>query len=315
MDVIAEIDAAHGSDPAASVSEVEKVTGYSFSTREALPLALKLGLLGLTLGVIAVALSPLLAAMAGCVALWGALVLSVRKLHTEQDIKAAEIAAIRREYGSIVSAMASAIGLKDGKTHGHAHQISDLALVIAQQMQVSPEEVQVMQRAAVLADVGKIELSQSILSKEGDLTEDEWEEMRRHPELGSRILADVLHMSDAGEIVLAHHERFDGKGYPRGLKGEQIPLGARIFAVADSYVAMTSQRPHRKSMSHRQALREILRSSMTQFDPDVVRAFVSATEAGLIGSGSDSPDDDGSLSDLLPESKLPANKVAEIRLP
>ncbi len=277
---------------------------YHFPLRHTVALAAKLIFVALALGAVTVIVSPLAAAIAGCFVLWGALVLTVRKLHEEQDTKASEIADVKREHNSVIAAMAAAIGLKDGMRAGHALRVSDLASILAQQMQVRPEDVQVIQRATVLADVGKLEITQSILSKEGELSEDEWMEMRRHSELGSKILADVLQMSDAGEIVLAHHERFDGYGYPHGLKGEDIPLGARVYAVADSYIAMTSDRPHRKKMSHDKARREILRSSMTQFDPEVVSAFVRATDMGLIGPPSESVNG-GELSvEPLAESKL-----------
>ncbi len=283
---------------------MQERTSYHFPLRHTVALAAKLIFVALALGAVTVIVSPLAAAIAGCFVLWGALVLAVRKLHEEQDTKASEIADVKREHNSVIAAMAAAIGLKDGMRAGHALRVSDLASILAQQMQVRPEDVQVIQRATVLADVGKLEITQSILSKEGELSEDEWMEMRRHPELGSKILADVLQMSDAGKIVLAHHERFDGYGYPHGLKGEDIPLGARVYAVADSYIAMTSDRPHRKKMSHDKARREILRSSMTQFDPEVVSAFVRATDMGLIGPPSESVNG-GELSvEPLAESKL-----------
>ena len=289
----------------------EQTSSYHFRSRESVALAAKLILVGLALGVITLVFSQLAAALAGCLVLWGALVFTVRTLHEEQDTKASEIAGLRREHTSVIAAMAFAIGLKDDETAGHALRVSDLASILAEQMDVLPEEVEVIQRATVLADVGKLEISESILSKEGELTEDEWSEMRRHPELGSKILTDVLHQSAAGEIVLAHHERFGGDGYPRGLKGEEIPLGARVYAVADSYVAMTSDRPHRRKMSHDQARREILRSSMTQFDPEVVRAFSRAAELGLIGPSIDSTGDDGELSvEPFKETTLVENRLS-----
>lgn len=168
----------------------------------------------------------------------------------------------------------------------HALQVSDLAATLAQQMRLGREETQLIQRAAVLADIGKMEIAEGILAKEGELSEGEWDEMRRHPELGAKILSDILNLSDAAAVVLAHHERFDGQGYPYGLKGDKIPVGSRIYAVADAYTAMTSDRPHRKKMSHEVALKEILRNSLTQFDPDVVRAFMRAEEMGLFGERS-----------------------------
>ncbi len=281
-----------------------------FSLRHTAALAAKLIFVGLALGAITLTVGPLAAALVGCGVLWGALVQTIRTLHAEQDTRASEIAGVRREYNSIISAMASAIGLKDDMTAGHALRVSDLVSILAQQMQVRPEDVQVIQRATVLADVGKLEIAQSILSKEGELSECEWMEMRGHPEVGSRILADVLHLGDAGAIVLAHHERFDGHGYPHGIKGEDIPLGARIYAVADSYIAMTSDRPHRKKMSHDKARREILRSSMTQFDPEVVRAFVRVAELGLIGPPSESANGDEPSMEPLVESKLVESKFS-----
>ena len=289
---------------------MQERTSNHFPLRRTTALAAKLIFVGLALSVITLAVSPLAAALAGCFVLWCALVQTVRTLHDEQDTRASAIADVRRKHNSIIAAMASAIGLKDDMTAGHALRVSDLASILAQEMRVRPEDVQVIQRATVLADVGKLEIAQSILSKEGDLSENEWMEMRRHPELGAKILADVLHLGDAGEIVLAHHERFGGTGYPHGLKGDDIPLGARIFAVADSYIAMTSDRPHRKKMSHDKARREILRSSMTQFDPEVVHAFSRAAEMGLIGPPSE-PVNGGELSiEPLAETTLVETKFS-----
>jgi HD-GYP domain-containing protein (c-di-GMP phosphodiesterase class II) len=149
-------------------------------------------------------------------------------------------------------------------------------------MGIHGEEVQLIQRAAVLADIGKAEIAQSILSKPGDLSAQEWDVMRKHPEFGAAVVMEVLGQPDAAKIVLGHHERYDGQGYPNGLRGDEIPMGARIYAVADAYLAMISDRPHRKKMSHEMALKEILRNSLTQFDPEVVRAFVRAEEQGLL---------------------------------
>jgi HD-GYP domain-containing protein (c-di-GMP phosphodiesterase class II) len=143
-------------------------------------------------------------------------------------------------------------------------------------------DICLLQKAALLADCGKVEIAQGILTKPGELTDAEWTEMKRHPELGYEFLNSIRNLRDCGDIVLAHHERFDGQGYPRGLKGEAIPLGARIFAVVDAYTAMTSDRPHRKRLTHETALKEILRNSLTQFDPEVVRAFQRCEERGQI---------------------------------
>jgi HD-GYP domain-containing protein (c-di-GMP phosphodiesterase class II) len=131
-----------------------------------------------------------------------------------------------------------------------------------------------MQRGSLLHDVGKIGVIDSILLKPGKLTDEEWHEMRKHPEIGYNMLRQVKFLTGAAEIILAHHERWDGKGYPYGLHEEEIPLGARIFPVVDTFDAMTSDRPYRKAKSTLDAMQEILTHSGTQFDPLVVEAFL-----------------------------------------
>jgi HD-GYP domain-containing protein (c-di-GMP phosphodiesterase class II) len=128
----------------------------------------------------------------------------------------------------------------------------------------------------------KLELPKAILDKAGPLTDSEWQKIQRHPELGYQMVRNAPFLWEAGEIILCHHERYDGGGYPRGLSGEEIPLAARVFALADTYGAMTSDRPYRKVVSHASALREIEGSAGTQFDPRVVEAFLAANRKGLI---------------------------------
>ncbi len=238
---------------------------------------------GVMLTLTTLATNALVATIVGCVILSVTLLLALRSLRREREMAESRVRAVHQKYNSIVSALTVAMGLRDDMSASHARRVSDLAFILAQQMRVGHEETQLIQRAAVLADIGKMEIAEGILSKEGELSEPEWVEMRRHPEFGSTILSDILNFSDAAVIVLAHHERFDGQGYPYGLKGDDIPIGSRIYAVADAYVAMTSHRPHRKKLSHEMALKEILRNSLTQFDPAVVRAFVRAEEMDLLG--------------------------------
>jgi HD-GYP domain-containing protein (c-di-GMP phosphodiesterase class II) len=145
---------------------------------------------------------------------------------------------------------------------------------LAEVMDVSRGAMEVMRRGAMLHDIGKIGISDTILLKPGQLTADEWVEMRRHPEIGHWILNSVESLKSASEIALTHHERYDGQGYPRSLKGEEIPLGAKIFAVADSLDAITSDRPYRQGRGYEEARWEIIRNSGTQFDPRVVDSFL-----------------------------------------
>ncbi len=126
----------------------------------------------------------------------------------------------------------------------------------------------------MLHDIGKIAIDEKILNKPGRLSIEEWNEIKRHPEIGYRILSSVNDMAELAEFVLAHHERWDGKGYPKGLKGEEIPLQARIIMVADSYDAMTSERTYRKPLTEEAGMEELRENAGTQFDPEIVRVFI-----------------------------------------
>ena len=243
---------------------------------------LKLTAFSAVLAALTVFISPLAAVGLVCVTLWAALFISRRALQRERGSLDGYLTSIRDKYDSIIGVLCGAMNLKDDIKSIHTSRVAQLASMIASEMGMRRDEIRLLQKAAVLADIGKIEIAETILSKPGDLDSEEWDEMRRHPELGHRILSGISHLRDAGEIVLAHHERFDGQGYPRGLKGEEIPLGARILLVVDAYSAMTSDRPHRRKMTHEMALKEILRNSLTQFDPEVVRTFVRCEERGMI---------------------------------
>jgi HD-GYP domain-containing protein (c-di-GMP phosphodiesterase class II) len=192
---------------------------------------------------------------------------------------------VKSNYDSIVAVLCAALDLRDDVAHGQAKRVSELASVIAWQMGLRKEEVRRIEKAAMLHNIGKIGIADAVLAKPGPLNDAEWAEMKRHPELGHRMLQGIDFLKDAAEIVYTHHERYDGSGYPRGLKEETIPLGARIFAVVDAYDAITSYRPYRKAQPHRKAVEEIVRNSGTQFDPEVVRAFLEAEKQGLLDDG------------------------------
>ncbi|HEY5638801.1 MAG TPA: HD domain-containing phosphohydrolase, partial [Dehalococcoidia bacterium] len=149
-----------------------------------------------------------------------------------------------------------------------------MSAFLAREMGLTEDQVLQIEYAAALHDIGKIGVTDGILFKDSALDEHEWVEMRRHSELGYKILNGVDFLRDSAEIVYSHHEHFDGRGYPRGLHGNEIVLGARVFAVIDAYDAMTTRRPYREAMSQEDALEEIMRHSGRQFDPQTVDAFI-----------------------------------------
>lgn len=181
---------------------------------------------------------------------------------------------LEQTYQSTLVALASALDARDRETAGHSARVTELAVKIAKQMDLSNSQLQFIRWGALIHDIGKIGVSDAILRKPGALNDAEWVEMRRHPESGYAILKNIPFLRPALDLVRHHHERYDGKGYPLGLAGETIPLAARIFAVADTYDAMTSDRPYRKARSHDDALTEIRLLAGTQFDPQVVKIFL-----------------------------------------
>jgi len=194
-----------------------------------------------------------------------------------------------REYQSIMQVLCNALDMRDSATQGHSQRVARMAGLVAEEMGLAKPDVKLIEQAAALHDIGKIGVADAVLTKPGPLTDDEWVEMRRHPRLGYELVAGIEALQHAAEIIHSHHEHHDGNGYPRGLQGEDIPIGARIFSVVDSYDAMTSHRPYRRAGSHQDAIDEIVRNSGTQFDPEAVDAFLKVERAGLIAPH-DSPD-------------------------
>jgi HD-GYP domain-containing protein (c-di-GMP phosphodiesterase class II) len=185
----------------------------------------------------------------------------------------ARLVEARTGFNATLISLSKAIDLRDKDTEGHCRRVVDYSLMMGRHLDFSDEELTCLCHGALLHDIGKIGVSDSILLKPGPLTEEEWAVMRTHPELGFMMVADVKQLERAREIILNHHERFDGKGYPRGLNGEAIPLGARLFTIADAFDAMVSDRPYRKGMTLPEARDEVRRCSGTQFDPICVAAF------------------------------------------
>ena len=188
------------------------------------------------------------------------------------------IAQLEQSYDDTLEALGSALDLKDAETEGHCQRVTAFCISIAKSMPVPNAYLPVLARAAFLHDIGKMAIPDGILRKPGPLNDDEKQIMRKHCEIGYNMLIRIPFLREAAEIVLAHQEFFDGTGYPRGLKGEQIPLGARIFTIADSLDAMISDRPYRKALPMSHACEEIRRCSGTQFDPKVAEVFLAIPE-------------------------------------
>ena len=182
---------------------------------------------------------------------------------------------LQDSYENSLQALITALDFRDNETQGHSYRVVQYAVMVARVMGVGEPELTRIRRGAILHDVGKIGIPDSILKKPGKLDPEEWIEMKKHPEMGYRMLQHIRFLEPALDIVMSHQERFDGSGYPHGLKGDEIPQGARIFAVVDTFDAMTSDRPYRKALSIDDARAEIKEWSGRQFDPKVADAFLS----------------------------------------
>jgi len=183
---------------------------------------------------------------------------------------------LNEAYSDMLEALLSALEIREKEIEEHCERVTSFTMILAEAMGVPHQQYPDLERGALLHDVGKIGIPDRILFKEGPLNAAEWEIMRQHPVIGYRMCMKVRSLQKAAqEIVLCHHEQWDGSGYPQGLRGEEIPLGARIFAVADTVDAMTSNRPYRSALSLEEASAELERCAGKQFDPQVVKAFFS----------------------------------------
>jgi len=186
---------------------------------------------------------------------------------------------LERSYDITLEALGDALDLKDAETEGHSKRVTAFTMAIARAMDLPGDRVRVIARGAFLHDIGKMAIPDAILRKPGRLSPQEQMLMREHSFLGYKMLRKISFLKEAANIVYCHQERYDGSGYPRGLKGDQIPLGARIFAVADTFDAITSDRPYRAAQSISSARREIQKHAGHQFDPMVVETFLSIPES------------------------------------
>lgn len=182
---------------------------------------------------------------------------------------------------NVIYALAATIEAKDRYTYGHSRKVSSYAVALAERLNLLPDKVAVVSTAALLHDIGKIGIPDEVLNRPGALDTHEWEMVKAHPKLSTTIVSHVLDLVSCVPAILHHHERWDGKGYPSGLKGENIPIEARILAIADAFDAMTSSRPYRGALSFQEAIEEMKRCAGSQFDPQLVEAFLPIAYAKL----------------------------------
>ena len=190
-------------------------------------------------------------------------------IHTARTLELLK-AAIQENYETTTKALIAAIDAKDAYTSGHSQRVSRLFTIIAKNLNLSLESVNLYTQAGYLHDIGKIGVSERVLLKPGPLTKVEWLEVQQHPVIGSRIIEPVKFLRKALKIVLHHHERYNGGGYPEGLKKHEIPFEARLLSIFDAYDAMTSERPYRGAYKHKKALEIITTEAGRQFDPELV---------------------------------------------
>jgi diguanylate cyclase (GGDEF)-like protein/putative nucleotidyltransferase with HDIG domain len=207
--------------------------------------------------------------------------LSSKILSEPPDYGGIEEIHAKRNGLSGVYALVSAVEARDPYAYGHSRKVSTYAEALAEAIGLSPDEVSRVSTAALLHDIGKIGIPDKVLNKKGRLNGEDWEAIKAHPRLGANIVGNVPHLVSCVSSILHHHESWDGRGYPEGLKGEEIPLEARILAVADSFEAMTSARPYRPALSHEEAIKKLRQGAGMQFDPKLVEVFIGIIEAGL----------------------------------
>ena len=193
-----------------------------------------------------------------------------------------QMAQLKQAYLASLTALANAIDLRDPYTGGHVERVTAYAMTLGERLGWTESRMDPLRYGAILHDIGKIHIRESTLFKDTPLNLEDWTEIRRHPIVGAEMIKDIPYLADAIPIVHSHHERWDGKGYPDGLAGEEIPEGARIVAIVDSFDAMTTIRPYSPARTHQEAYQEIQNCSAKQYDPSVVAAFKAAWEEGQI---------------------------------
>jgi len=185
---------------------------------------------------------------------------------------------LKNTYIEIMTSLATAIDAKNHRTQYHSQQVTKYTIIISQALKLPQKQREVIRRAASLHDIGKIGIPDSVLTKSSTLTDAEWAQIEQHPTRGAEILSPLEFLSGVVPLIRHHHERYKGSGYPDGLKGEQIALGARIISVADAFEAMVSERPYRRALSREEALLEIKAGLGNQFDPQIGELFIATVK-------------------------------------
>jgi putative two-component system response regulator len=201
------------------------------------------------------------------------------KVREQTEVIRTVMGEINLAYEHTLAALIRALDAREKEVGSHSERVMAYARLLAEEAGIDEHGRSVLAKGALLHDVGKIGVSDNILLKPGQLDAGEWEVMRQHPATGFEILAGIRYFSGAAELVLSHHERFDGTGYPHGLKGPEIPISARIFALVDTLDAMTSDRPYRKALSYQAVRDEVVACSGLQFDPELVEVFLAIPKA------------------------------------
>ena len=192
----------------------------------------------------------------------------------EDDMYSKKLFEVSSHRNETIKTILNTLHEKNPREEKHSERVSKICLRMGTALKMKSEDIKLLEAISNLHDIGKIAIDDAILNKPGKLDDREWEQIKKHPEIGYRILATTPEYAEIAQDILSHHERYDGRGYPRGIKGEDIPLRARIISIADSYDAMISERPYRKPLTHQQAIEEIKRNLGTQFDPELGTLFI-----------------------------------------
>jgi len=178
-------------------------------------------------------------------------------------------------HSSIISSIKTTMFEKSNETEEHAERLAELSKKLGHAIGLSDEKIDELELVSTLHDIGKISVDRNVLTKSGKLSEEYWHEIKKHPEVGYRIANSTPELRHIADFILCHHERWDGKGYPQGLSGKEIPLVSRIISIVDAYDAMTQDRAYRKAMPKEEAIAEIIKNAGTQFDPEIAKIFIS----------------------------------------